>query len=64
MNRDTTFRGGGFKPCIEAKYTIDDMFEAFCAGDREDFREGNEEDQLEFKFWLKDYYYDKNKDEK
>ena len=62
--KDTTFRGGGFNPCVEAKYTIDAMFEAFCAGDREDFREGNTEDQLEFTFWLKDYYYDKNKEDK
>ena len=57
MIKNTTFRNGGFKPCIEATYTIDDMFEAFCAGNKDYDREGDEEDQNEFKFWLKDYYY-------
>ena len=55
-----TFRNGGFKECIEAKYTIDDMFEAFCAGNIEFDRDGNQEDQTEFAFWLKDYYNTKN----
>ena len=63
MSKNTTFRNGGFKPCIEATYTIDDMFEAFCAGNKDYDREGDEYDQNEFKFWLKDYYYDNKEDD-
>ena len=60
MSENNTFRNGGFKPCIEAKYTIDDMFEAFCVGNIDFDREATTEDQQEFSFWLKDCFYDKH----